>query len=82
MPRRSSRARSTPVSAWAAVSVYRGNELIGRVALVTAAEVPGAGVFRILTSVLGVPLTLLVLVGIFLAAGLRLRTVGRRKVTR
>jgi D-alanyl-D-alanine carboxypeptidase (penicillin-binding protein 5/6) len=64
------------------VSVYRGDELIARVALVTAAKVPGAGVLRILTSVLGVPLTLLVVLGIFVAGAFRLRTVGRRKGTR
>jgi D-alanyl-D-alanine carboxypeptidase (penicillin-binding protein 5/6) len=49
-----------------------------RVALVTADEVPGAGTLRILLSWLGVPLTLLILVAILVAAvlavrGLRLR---------
>ena len=47
------------------VSVYRGRDLVGRVALVTASDVPGAGVLRVLTSVLGVPLTLLAGLGIF-----------------
>jgi D-alanyl-D-alanine carboxypeptidase (penicillin-binding protein 5/6) len=39
-----------------------------RVALVTAEEVPGAGTLRVLISVLGVPLTLLIAVGILVAA--------------
>jgi serine-type D-Ala-D-Ala carboxypeptidase (penicillin-binding protein 5/6) len=61
------------------VSVYVGDRRVGRVALQTVADVPGAGMFRVLTSVLGVPLTLLVALGIFLAAALRIRSVtGKR----
>jgi len=63
------------------VSVYRGRDLVRRVAVVTASDVPGAGALRVLTSVLGVPLTLLALLGIFVAAALRFRAVGRKKAT-
>jgi hypothetical protein len=41
---------------------------VRRVALVTASDVPGAGTPRVLLSVLGVPLTLLIGVGILVAA--------------
>jgi D-alanyl-D-alanine carboxypeptidase (penicillin-binding protein 5/6) len=41
---------------------------VRRVALVTADEVPGAGTLRVLTSVVGVPLTLLAGLAILLAA--------------
>jgi hypothetical protein len=41
---------------------------VRRVALVTAEEVPGAGTLRVLLSWLGVPLTLLLLVAILVAA--------------
>ena len=41
---------------------------VRRVALVTAEDVPGAGTLRVLLSVLGVPLTLLIAVGILVAA--------------
>jgi serine-type D-Ala-D-Ala carboxypeptidase (penicillin-binding protein 5/6) len=41
---------------------------IRRVALVTAADVPGAGTLRVLFSVLGVPLTSLVVIAILVAA--------------
>jgi hypothetical protein len=52
---------------------------VRRVALVTAAEVPEAGILRVLTSVLGVPLTLLLAVAILSAAVLLgLRLAGRR----
>ena len=64
------------------VSVYRGGDLVRRVAVVTASDVPGAGFLRVFTSALGVPLTLLALLGIFLAAALRFRAVGRKKTTR
>ena len=43
---------------------------VGRAALVTAADVPGAGTVRIVLSTLGVPLTLLLVLGILLAAAL------------
>ena len=43
---------------------------VGRSALVTASDVPGAGTVRIVISALGVPLTLLMVLGILLAAAL------------
>jgi len=63
------------------IRVYRAGELVGRVPVVTAGEVPGAGVLRVVTSLLGVPLMLLILLGALIAA-LRFRAVGRRKATR
>jgi hypothetical protein len=57
------------------VTVLRDGEPVGRVALVTARDVPGAGTLRVITSTLGVPLTLLVLVGIL---GLALALIGVR----
>ena len=63
------------------VSVYRGDRRVGRVPLVTAAKVPGAGILRVLTSVLGVPLTLLVALGIFIIAVRGMRARGRRSTT-
>ncbi len=50
------------------VTVLVDGRPVRRVALVTASEVPGAGTLRVLLSVLGVPLTLLIAVGILLAA--------------
>lgn len=50
------------------VTVLVDGEPVRRVPLVTAAEVPGAGTLRVLTSVVGVPLTLLAGVAILLAA--------------
>ena len=44
------------------VSVLRGRQVVERVPLVTAAEVPGAGPIRIVVHGLGLPLTLLLLV--------------------
>jgi D-alanyl-D-alanine carboxypeptidase (penicillin-binding protein 5/6) len=58
------------------VTVVVEGRPVRRVALVTASEVPGAGTLRVLVSVLGVPLTLLIAVGILVAsilAILRLR---------
>ena len=61
------------------VSVYRGDRLVRRVPLLTAAEVPSAGVLRVVFSVLGVPLTLLVVaLGIFIVAARRTRAARRR----
>jgi D-alanyl-D-alanine carboxypeptidase (penicillin-binding protein 5/6) len=64
------------------VTVLVDGAPVRRVALVTASEVPGAGTLRVLTSVVGVPLTLLaglaILVAVVLAAKrirLRLRLV-------
>jgi D-alanyl-D-alanine carboxypeptidase (penicillin-binding protein 5/6) len=50
------------------VMVLVGGRPERRVALVTATDVPGAGSLRVLTSVLGVPLTLLAGLAILLAA--------------
>ena len=50
------------------VTVLVDGEPVRRVALVTAEDVPGAGTLRVLLSVLGVPLTLLIAVGILVAA--------------
>lgn len=57
---------------------------VRRVALVTAADVPEAGTLRVLTSQVGVPLTLVLVLAILVLAGLaalrlrvRLRLVRR-----
>jgi serine-type D-Ala-D-Ala carboxypeptidase (penicillin-binding protein 5/6) len=50
------------------VTVLVDGRPVRRVALVTAEDVPGAGTIRVLLSVLGVPLTLLIAVGILVAA--------------
>jgi len=50
------------------VTVLVDGEPVRRIPLVTASEVPGAGTLRVLTSVVGVPLTLVALVAILLAA--------------
>jgi serine-type D-Ala-D-Ala carboxypeptidase (penicillin-binding protein 5/6) len=50
------------------VTVLVDGRPVRRVALVTASDVPGAGTLRVLLSVLGVPLTLLIGVGILVAA--------------
>jgi serine-type D-Ala-D-Ala carboxypeptidase (penicillin-binding protein 5/6) len=52
------------------VTVSVDGERVGREALVTAADVPDAGTLRVLTSVLGVPLTVLALVAILLVVAL------------
>ena len=49
------------------VTVLVDGKRVRRVALVTAADVPGAGTFRVLISVLGVPLTLLIALAILVA---------------
>ena len=62
-----------PLSAGArvgSVSVLVDGRVVRRVALVTASDVPGAGTVRVVLSALGVPLTLLLLLGILLAVGL------------
>ena len=62
------------------VSVFVDGERIRRVPLVTAADVPEAGTLRVLTSVLGVPLTLLLALAILLAAPIAVLLVrGRRR---
>jgi serine-type D-Ala-D-Ala carboxypeptidase (penicillin-binding protein 5/6) len=65
------------------VTVLVDGERVRRVALVTAAEVPEAGTLRVLTSVLGVPLTLLLGLAILLAAPIAvLLARGRRRPVR
>jgi serine-type D-Ala-D-Ala carboxypeptidase (penicillin-binding protein 5/6) len=65
------------------VTVLVDGERVRRVALVTAAEVPEAGTLRVLTSVLGVPLTLLLSLAILLAAPIAVLLVrGRRRSVR
>ena len=75
-----------PMSAGAragAVSVFVDGQRVRRVALVTAADVPEAGTLRVLTSVLGVPLTLLLALAILLAAPIAVLLVrGRRRYVR
>jgi serine-type D-Ala-D-Ala carboxypeptidase (penicillin-binding protein 5/6) len=65
------------------VTVLVDGERVRRVALVTAAEVPEAGTLRVLTSVLGVPLTLVLALAILLAAPIAVLLVrGRRRSVR
>jgi D-alanyl-D-alanine carboxypeptidase (penicillin-binding protein 5/6) len=52
------------------VTVSVDGEQVRREPLVTAADVPDAGTLRVLTSVLGVPLTVLAVLAILLAAAL------------
>jgi serine-type D-Ala-D-Ala carboxypeptidase (penicillin-binding protein 5/6) len=52
------------------VAVFVDGERVRRVGLVTASDVPEAGTVRVLTSVLGVPLTLLLIAAILLGAAL------------
>jgi hypothetical protein len=58
------------------VTVLVDGTPVRRVPLVTAADVPGAGTLRVLLSVVGVPLTIILVLAILLAAvlaALRLR---------
>jgi serine-type D-Ala-D-Ala carboxypeptidase (penicillin-binding protein 5/6) len=65
------------------VTVLVDGEPVRRIPLVTAAKVPGAGTLRVLTSVVGVPLTLLAAVAILLAAVLvAMRIRLRRRLVR
>ena len=65
------------------VTVFVDGERVRRVALVTATDVPEAGTVRVLTSVLGVPLTVLLVLAILLGAALAaLRLRGRVKLVR
>jgi D-alanyl-D-alanine carboxypeptidase (penicillin-binding protein 5/6) len=65
------------------VTVLVDGRPVRRVALVTAAEVPEAGTVRVLTSALGVPLTLLLGLAILLAAPVAvLLVLGRRRSLR
>ena len=54
------------------VTVLVDGRPVRRVALVTAAEVPGAGTLRVLVSVLGVPLIVLIALALLVAAILAL----------
>jgi serine-type D-Ala-D-Ala carboxypeptidase (penicillin-binding protein 5/6) len=62
------------------VIVLVDGEEARRVALVTASDVPGAGTLTVLTSVLGVPLTVLLVLAILLGAALVAITLSRRRV--
>ena len=62
------------------VTVMVDGRPIRRVALVTAAEVPGAGTVRILLSVLGVPLTLLIALAILALAVLAILRLARLRI--
>jgi hypothetical protein len=52
------------------VSVSVDGERVRRLRLVTAGAVPDAGTLRVLTSVLGVPLTVLAVLAILIVAAL------------
>ena len=62
------------------VTVFVDGERVRRVALVTSSDVPEAGTLRVLTSVLGVPLTVLLVLAILLGAALVAITLSRRRV--
>jgi len=62
------------------VTVLLDGRPVRRVALVTAAEVPGAGTLRVLLSALGVPLTLLLLLAILVVAALAVLAVLRLRI--
>jgi D-alanyl-D-alanine carboxypeptidase (penicillin-binding protein 5/6) len=60
------------------VTVFVDGERVRRVGLVTATDVPEAGTLRVLTSVVGVPLTVLLVIAILLGAALAAFTLRRR----
>ncbi len=62
------------------VTVLVDGEHVRRIALVTAADVPAAGTLRVITSVLGVPLTVVLVLAILLGAVLAALTLRRRRV--
>jgi serine-type D-Ala-D-Ala carboxypeptidase (penicillin-binding protein 5/6) len=62
------------------VTLLVDGERVRRVALVTSADVPEAGTLRVLTSVLGVPLTVVLVLAILLGAVLVALTLRRRRV--
>jgi serine-type D-Ala-D-Ala carboxypeptidase (penicillin-binding protein 5/6) len=65
------------------VTVLVDGRPVRRMALVTADEVPGAGTLRVLTSVLGVPLTLVGTLAILVAALLAITRIrARRRLVR
>jgi D-alanyl-D-alanine carboxypeptidase (penicillin-binding protein 5/6) len=61
------------------VTLFVDGERVRRIALVTAGDVPEAGTLRVLTSVLGVPLTVLLVLAILLGAALAI-ILSRRRV--
>jgi D-alanyl-D-alanine carboxypeptidase (penicillin-binding protein 5/6) len=60
------------------VTVFVDGERVRRIALVTASDVPEAGTLRVLTSVLGVPLTVVLVIAILLGAALAIMLSRRR----
>ena len=62
------------------VTLFVDGERVRRVALVTAADVPEAGTVRVLTSVVGVPLTVVLVLAILLGAVLVALTLRRRRL--
>jgi D-alanyl-D-alanine carboxypeptidase (penicillin-binding protein 5/6) len=60
------------------VTVFVDGERVRRIPLVTASNVPAAGTLRVLTSVLGVPLTVLLVLAILLGAALVAVSLRRR----
>jgi len=64
------------------VTVMVDGRPVRRIALVTAGDVPGAGTLRVLLSELGVPLTLLIVVAILVAAVVMLRRRFRIRIAR
>jgi serine-type D-Ala-D-Ala carboxypeptidase (penicillin-binding protein 5/6) len=62
------------------VTVLVDGERVRRIALVTASDVPAAGTLRALTSVLGVPLTVVLVLAMLLGAVLVALTLHRRRV--
>jgi D-alanyl-D-alanine carboxypeptidase (penicillin-binding protein 5/6) len=60
------------------VTVFVDGERVRRVALVTASDVPEAGTLRVLTSVLGVPLTVVAVLAILLGAAFAVALRRRR----
>ena len=62
------------------VTVFLDGEPVRRIALVTASDVPGAGTLTVLTSVLGVPLTVLLVLAILLGAVVVALTIRQRRV--
>jgi serine-type D-Ala-D-Ala carboxypeptidase (penicillin-binding protein 5/6) len=62
------------------VTLFVDGERVRRVALVTAADVPEAGTVRVLTSVIDVPLTVVLVLAILLGAVLVALTLRRRRV--
>jgi D-alanyl-D-alanine carboxypeptidase (penicillin-binding protein 5/6) len=62
------------------VSVFVDGERVARIGLVTHSDVPEPGTLRVLTSVLGVPLTVVLVLAILLGAALVALTLRRRRV--